>query len=71
MTMFYTCPDCGEESEVEVTPFISGKTWGPPESCYPDEGGEVEPEACPHCGIKWDTTKISKQAEDSIRDDYD
>lgn len=28
--------------EGTATPFVSGNTSGPPESCYPAEGGEVE-----------------------------
>lgn len=28
--------------EGNATPFKPGRTWGPPEDCYPDEGGEVE-----------------------------
>lgn len=30
------------EVQYTATPFIPGNTFGPPESCYPDEGGEVE-----------------------------
>ena len=30
------------EVAVDVTPYDPGRTWGPPESCYPPEGGEVE-----------------------------
>ena len=27
-----------------ATPYDPGQTWGPPEVCYPPEGGEVEVE---------------------------
>lgn len=41
--MVWTCKD---ETEVEVTYTISaydpGRIFGPPELCYPPEGGEVE-----------------------------
>ena len=30
------------EVAVDVTPYDPGRAWGPPESCYPPEGGEVE-----------------------------
>lgn len=33
-----TCYDI----ECEVTPYDPGRTYGPPENCYPPEGGEVE-----------------------------
>lgn len=26
----------------EVSPFVPGKSWGAPEDCWPDEGGEIE-----------------------------
>lgn len=34
----------GQEVTVEysITPYDPGVSWGPPESCYPPEGGEVE-----------------------------
>ena len=28
--------------EAYVSPYDPGRTWGPPENCYPPEGGEVE-----------------------------
>lgn len=30
------------EIEYSVTPYDPGRTYGPPEHCYPPEGGEVE-----------------------------
>jgi len=38
--------------EGNATPFVPGRAWGPPEDCYPDEGGEIEIENvyATHCG---------------------
>lgn len=33
------------EVSYSATPFMQGYTSGPPEHCYPDEGGEIEIEA--------------------------
>lgn len=30
------------KAEVEFFPGVPGRTWGPPEDCYPDEGAEVD-----------------------------
>jgi hypothetical protein len=40
--------------EGEVLPFVRGRTWGPPEDCYPDEGGTIEIVAVLLDGDLWD-----------------
>jgi hypothetical protein len=45
----WTCPECGREFEVSCEPYTPACTSGPPESCYPEEGGEFEPDKC-ECG---------------------
>lgn len=37
-----------------VSPYVPAKTWGPPENCYPAEGGEVEIESILLDGKVWD-----------------
>ena len=43
----YTC-DCGVLGEREfdisysMDPYVPAKTWGPMDSCYPAEGGEID-----------------------------
>ncbi len=39
--------------EGSVSPVIQGKYWGPPERCYPTEGGEVEIETITRNGVKF------------------
>lgn len=36
----------------EVTPYDPGRTYGPPEKCYPPEGGEVEIESVCKDGVE-------------------
>ena len=48
-TVTWTCPACERETEVTVHAVIPGRLWGPPENCYPEEGGEIEPDQCPRC----------------------
>lgn len=66
MKLFYTCPKCQEETEIDVAPMIPAKTWGPPENCHPAEGGEIDPDECPKCGVKWDEETIWTKAEDKL-----
>lgn len=50
-TINYTCcnEDCEHRFPVNVHPLIPAKTYGPPEHCHPEEGGEIEPAECPEC----------------------
>jgi hypothetical protein len=55
----YECPACEHAMEFEIEPLIRGRYCGPPESCYPDEGGSASgPENCPACGEAIDATKV-------------
>ena len=60
----YECSECFKEFNVTIQPFITGHYSGPPEDCYPDEGGEFEPTECNRCG-----TKISESFIEKIFDD--
>ncbi len=41
------------EAEVKVSPYDAGCCSGPPESCYPPEGGEVEIDSVTIDGKPW------------------
>ena len=43
--MRFTTKVQGIPCQCEITsasPYVPAKTWGPPEHCYPEEGGEIE-----------------------------
>jgi predicted RNA-binding Zn-ribbon protein involved in translation (DUF1610 family) len=66
-TITWTCPKCEAETEVTVYHFIPAQTYGPPENCYPEEGGEIEPEECPNCGAEIDIGAAHERAADNAR----
>jgi hypothetical protein len=66
---FYDCPTCGNEQEVQITPPIPAHISGPPESCYPAEGGEIEAGGtCESCGLEFDEGLLIEKCEATIRD---
>lgn len=78
-TTFYTCrnPDCDNEFElsVEYSLPIPAQISGPPENCYPAEGGEFEivgNDECPKCKTKVDQGQAADKLWDKLADDrYD
>ena len=65
-----------DEVEVEVTgrvtPFVRGRYSGPPERCYPDEGGDVEDVEATVAGAPWVLTDAEEEkASDAIREKAD
>ena len=71
MNIQWTCPECEKETELRVYPIIPAKLYGPPENCHPEEGGEVEPEECQHCGHKIDQGLAYEQAVEKHNDERD
>lgn len=49
MKIHWTCTNCAKRITLDVSPFVPAKIHGPPERCYPAEGGEIDPSQCPHC----------------------
>jgi len=66
------------EVEYDATPFVPGYISGPPENCYPDEGGEIEITKVCQLGGTEDLTEVllsaflaaieEKLAEDEAED---
>ena len=46
-----------------VSAYVPAKTWGPPENCYPAEGGEAEIEVILHDGKVWDGELTDSERE--------
>lgn len=71
----YRCKheECEHEFEVEVeyTDLVPAQISGPPENCYPAEGGDVDiigDETCPKCGHTIDLEKVQDTLWDKLTD---
>lgn len=72
-----TCPneECEGDIEVSFYPGHKGRTYGPPEDCFPPDPDEIDaPEECPHCGQKITDKDLDRWCEElseerSNRDD--
>lgn len=65
----------GIPCQVQIThfsPFIPAKTWGPPETCYEAEGGELEFSLLDRRGrhAAWLERYISPEVEAQIAEEY-
>jgi hypothetical protein len=65
----YECPNCNHAFTIEVEPFTPGRFSGPPELCYPDEGGGFEPDFCPKCETEVDPEWVQRELEPRHRED--
>jgi hypothetical protein len=72
--MKYKCPNCREFIEVELTPAVRGRYYGPPERCYPSEEASIDPDFCPACSEEFDVDDVIEQCVsdkyDNARDEY-
>ena len=72
MEISYTCPECEWEILYHVSPVIPGRLSGPPDQCYPDEGGEIDgPDKCPNCEIDIDFDDVYEFASLQDEEDFD
>ena len=75
------CPDdeCEAEIVADYTPGDPGKTYGPPERCYPPESALIDyPAECPECGRRFTDKdedawilRIEEEMSESGEDRYD
>ena len=66
------CPndECEAEIDVTYTPAQKGRTYGPPERCFPDDPDELDaPAECPHCGYAF-TDEDEERWMDKLAEDY-
>jgi len=72
MKLSYLCQNdlCQQEITLDVYPGDPGRTYGPPECCYPPEPATIEPEECEHCGTKVDSERVWEMVDDMM-DDWD
>lgn len=66
--MKYKCPNCKTFIEVELTPAVKGRYYGPPEMCYPSEEASMDPDFCPECSEAID---IDDVIDECVSDKYD
>lgn len=70
---YKTCVEIEIEVEFSATPYDPGVCSGPPENCYPPEGGEVEIESVTYQDkpielSEADMEKLQKEIEQKVAD---
>ena len=66
------CPneECEAEIDVTYTPAREGRTYGPPERCFPADPDELDaPADCPHCGYVF-TDRDQERWMDRLAEEY-
>lgn len=68
--MKYRCPNCEKFIEVELTPAVKGRYYGPPEMCYQSEEASIDPDYCLECAEGIDMDDVINECV-SRKDEYE
>lgn len=64
MTITWTCPACGYQTRVVVSPPVAARIYGPAELCHPPELGSVDPGQCAGCAKEFDLEDMFELANE-------
>lgn len=66
VTIEAVCSECGNTTDIQVSQFYPAKISGPPENCYPAEGGEYSTDRCCNCNAQFPDDYLQRLWENAI-----